>query len=74
MNKDKVVGRLVKEKSRKFAKVVFFFLKADVSDMTKVKINGKAVKERKGKEMEVPCPITFLGNKQTNRSFINDDI
>lgn len=43
MNKDGVVGHLMKEKSEKFTKIVFFILKADVSIMATVKINRKAV-------------------------------
>lgn len=62
MNKDRVVGHLMKGESGKFAKTVFFFLRADVCNMTTVKINGKAV--NKGKGMEVPCIITFTGSKQ----------
>ena len=48
----------------KFAKIVFFFLRADVNNMATVKINGKAVKKGKGKGMEVSCTITFTGSKQ----------
>ena len=43
---------------------LFFFLRADVSNMATVKTNGKVVKKGKGKGMEVPCTITFTGSKQ----------
>ena len=38
----------MKGKSGKIEKIVFFFLRADVSNMATVKVNGKAV--NKGKE------------------------
>ena len=61
MNKHRVVGHLIKGKNRKFAKSVFFFLRVDVTNSTKVTINGKAVNKGKGMGMEVPCTITFNG-------------
>ena len=64
MNEDRVAGHLMKGKSGKLAKIVFFFLRADISNMTTVKINGRAVNKGKGKEMEVPCTITFTGSKE----------
>ena len=63
MNKDRVVGHLMKGKGGSLQKLLFF-LRADVSNMATVKINGKAVKKGKGKGMEVPCTITFTGSKQ----------
>ena len=42
VNKDRAVGHLMKEKTGKFAKIVFFFLRAEVSNMVTVKINRKA--------------------------------
>ena len=47
MNKDRAVEHLMKEKSGKFAKIVFFFQRADVSNMATIKRNGKG--ENKGK-------------------------
>ena len=46
VNKDRAVGHLMKEKTGKFAKIVFFFLRAEVSNMVTVKINRKAVIKR----------------------------
>ena len=64
MNKDRVVGHLMKEKSGKFGKTVFFFLRTDKINQATVKITGKAVNKGKGTGMEVPCSITFTGSKQ----------
>ena len=63
MNKDRVVGHLMKGKSGKFAKTVFFFLRTDEINSATVKITGKAVNKGKGMGMEVPCSITFTGSK-----------
>ena len=63
MKKDRVVGHLMKRKSRKFAKTVFFFLRTDEIDSTTVKITGRAVNKGKGMGMEVPCSIAFTGSK-----------
>ena len=61
--KDRVVGHLMKRKSGKFAKTVFFFLRTDEINSAIVKITGKAVNKGKGMGMEVPCSILFTGNK-----------
>ena len=65
MNKDRVVRHLMKAKSRKFAKIVFFFLKTDEINSSTVKITGKVVNKEKGIGMEVPCSSTFTGSKPT---------
>ena len=52
MNKDRVAGHLMKEKRGEFPKIAFF-LRADISNMTAVKINEKAVNKGKGKGKEV---------------------
>ena len=54
VNKDRAVGHMIKEKTGKFTKIVFFFLRAEVSTMVTVKINRKAVNKGKGEGMEVP--------------------
>ena len=63
MNKDRVVGQLMKGKSGKFAKSVFFFLRIDKINSATVKITAKAVNKGKGMRMEVSCSITFTGSK-----------
>ena len=49
INKDRVIGHLMKGKSGEFAKTVFFFLRTDETNLATAKITGKAV--NKGKEM-----------------------
>ena len=63
MNKHRVVGHLMKGKSRKFSKTVFFFLRTNKINSATVKITGKAVNKGKGMGMEVSCSITFTGSK-----------
>ena len=54
----------MKRKSEKFAKIAFVFLRADVSNMAPVKINGKAVNKGKRKRMKVSCASAFNVRKQ----------
>ena len=63
MNKDRVVGHLMKGKSEKFAKTVFFFLRTDEINSTTVKTTREAVNIGKWVGMEVPCSITFTISK-----------
>ena len=63
MNKDRVVGHLMKEKSGKFAKTVFFFMRTGEINSATVKITGKVGNKGKGMGIEVPCSITFIGSK-----------
>ena len=63
MNKDRVVGHLMKRKRGKFAKTVLFLLRTDEINSATVKITEEAVNIGKGVGMEVPCSITFAGTK-----------
>ena len=62
MNKDKVVGHLMKGKNGKLAKTVLIFMRVDVTNSAKL-TNGKAVNKGKGMEVEVLCTITFTFTK-----------
>ena len=66
MKKDRVAGHLMKEKRGEFPKIAFF-LRADISNMAAVKINGKAVNKGKGKGKEVSWTITCTSSKQMLR-------
>ena len=63
MNKDRGVKHLMKGKSRKFAKTIFFFLRTDEISSAAVKITGKVVNKGKRMGLEIPCSITFTGSK-----------
>ena len=60
MKKDRVVEYLMKGKSRKFAKTVFFFLRTDEIDSTTVKITGRAVNKGKGMEWKFLAALHSL--------------
>ena len=62
MNKDRVVGHLMKARSGKFAKTIFFFLRTDEINSTTVKLTRKAINKGKWIGMEVPSSITFTGS------------
>ena len=63
MKKDRVLGHLMKGRSRKFAKTIFFFLRTDEISSAAVKITGKVVNKGKRMGLEIPCSITFTGSK-----------
>ena len=58
-----VVGHLMNGKSEKFAKTVFFFLRADTINSATVEITGKPINDGKGVGIQVPCRIKFTGRK-----------
>ena len=64
MNKDRVVGYLMKGRSRKFAKTVFFFLRADEINSATVKITGKLLTKEKGWEWKFLPALHSLVVKQ----------
>ena len=60
---------MIKGKYGKFAKSVFILLRAAVSNMTVIKINGKAVSKGKRKRMEAPCIVIITGSNQMLNNF-----
>ena len=57
----KVIGHLPLGKSGKFAKIIFYFLRADPYTKCVVVVTGKAVNSVDGDGMQVPCmPIHTL--------------
>ena len=62
-----VVGHLPLGKSGKFAKTIFYFLKANQQNSCNVIARGKAVNEGDGKGMKLPCRLLFSAEKR----FIN---
>ena len=63
MDKNRVVGHLMKGKNGTFAKTVFFFLRTDRINSATVKVAGKAINKGKGTGKKIPCSITFTGSK-----------
>ena len=58
-----VVGHLPLGCSGKFAKTIFYFLRADEWSECKVNVTGKPVNCRDGDSMQVPCLLKFHGQK-----------
>ena len=67
MKNDCLVGHLPKEKTGRFAKMIFYFLRACDSNTCSVEIVGKAINQGDGKRMKVPCKLHFAAED----SFIN---
>ena len=58
---NKIVGHLPLGKSGKFAKTIFYFLRADELRSYKIVVTGKPVNLADGKGLQVPCKLMFTG-------------
>ena len=58
---NEIVGHLQLGKDGKFAKTVFYFLRADEYGSCDVLIKGKPVNPGDGDGMQVPCSLNFTG-------------
>ena len=67
MKDDCLVGNLPKEKTGRFAKIIFYFLQACNLNTCSVEITGKAINQGDVKGMKVPCKLYFSADD----SFIN---
>ena len=61
---NRIVGHLPLGKSDKFAKTIFYFLKADELSSCKIVVTGKPVNLGYGDGMQVPCKLMFAGVKK----------
>ena len=61
---NRIVGHLPLGKSGKFAKTIFYFLKADELSSCKIVVTGKPVNLGDGDGMQVPCKLMFTGVKK----------
>ena len=59
-----VIGHLPLGRSGKFAKTVFYFLKADKSHGCTITVTGKAISAGDGLGMKVPCKLFFIAEKK----------
>ena len=57
----KIVGHLPLGKSGKFAKIIFYFLRADELSSCKIVATGKLVNLGHGEGMQVRCKLIFTG-------------
>ena len=58
---DEIVGHLNKGRTARFAKTVFYFLRADEKGLCVAIVKGKAVNFGDGERMQVPCTLHFKG-------------
>ena len=62
VNKEnQIVGHLPLGKSGKFAKTMFYFLRADKLNSCKIAVTGKPVNLGDGEAIQVPCKLIFSG-------------
>ena len=59
-----IVGHLPLSKNGKFAKMIFYFLRADQDAECKVVITGKEVNLGDGDGMQVPCKLKISGPRK----------
>ena len=60
---EKVVGHLPLGENGKFAKTIFYFLRADPYGKCNITVTGKAVNLGDGDGMQVPCILHLSGQK-----------
>ena len=60
---EKIVGHLPLGKNGKFAKTIFYFLRADPYGKCNITVTGKAVNLGDGDGMQVPCVLRLSGQK-----------
>ena len=64
MHGKKIVGLLEKRKNGRFAKTIFYFLRADPArSKSTVKVKGEAVNLGDGDGMQVPCRLKLEGDR-----------
>ena len=64
---DSIAGHLPLGKSVKFAKKIFYFLKANKKRSCVIKVLGKAINGDDGLGMEVPCRLLFFAEEKDRR-------
>ena len=62
LHDDRVVGHLKQGKSGRFAKTIFYFLRADI--YSSCTVIGKAINLGDGEGMQVPCQLKFTGQEK----------
>ena len=62
--KDSVIGHLMKSKGGRFAKTIFYFLRASEYHGCRVHFTGQATNQEDNKGMRIPCTLMFKGQSQ----------
>ena len=59
-----IVGHLNKENSDRFAKTIFYFLRANYGNTCQVEIRGERVNSGDGQGLQVPYTFQFFGEEK----------
>ena len=63
-DKDSVVGHLMKGKGGRFAKTIFYFLRASEYHGCRAHVTSQAINQRDDKGMKIPCTLMFKGQSE----------
>ena len=61
LNDEEIVGHLMKGRTGRFAKTIFYFLRADTDNKCQIEISGRPANEGDRKGMKVPCILHLIG-------------
>ena len=61
---DSFVGHLMKGKGGRFAKTIFYFLRASEYHECRVHVTGQAINQGDYKGMKIPCTLMFKGQSE----------
>ena len=60
----RVIGHLKKGKTGRYAKIVFYFLRANPRNTASITVTGKRVHFGDGQGLRIPCTILFKGEEK----------
>ena len=60
----RVIGHLKKGKTGRYAKTVFYFLRANLMNTISIIVTGKRVNVGDGQGLQIPCQILFKGEEK----------
>ena len=60
----RVIGHLKKGKTGRYAKTVFYFLRANPINTASITVTGKRVRFRDRQGLQIPCTILFKGEEK----------
>ena len=61
---EKVIGHLKKGKTGRYAKTIFYFLRANPTNIANITVTGKRVNLGDREGLQIPCTISFQGEEK----------
>ena len=61
---DKVIGHLKKGKTGRYAKTIFYFLRANPTNIANITVTGKRANLGDGEGLQIPCTVSFQGEEK----------